>query len=237
MKILAIETATEACSAALNIDGEVTQKYSLAPQRHANLILSYVESLLAESGYRISDMDALALGHGPGSFTGVRVAAGVAQGLALGSGLPLVPVSSLHATALGFYEQNKTNGSSMVIVAFDARMSEVYTGGFDFGLKPLGELCWEERVIGPQSIRTGELPDAAFVGVGSGFGSYGDLLKSTLGKNLGSCFPECFPHASAVSTLAAQAFAQGLQVLPEDLQPSYLRQKVAQKPKALNGVM
>src|SRR5690554_2590516 len=99
MKILAIETATEACSAALLIDDAILERYELAPQRHNRLILPMIESLLAEAGIKISQVDAVAFGRGPGSFTGVRIAAGVAQGIAFGADLPVVPVSTLAALA------------------------------------------------------------------------------------------------------------------------------------------
>ena len=127
MKILALDTATEACSAALlSGDGSVYERHDIAPRRHAELILPMVDGILTEAGLGLNDLDAIAFGRGPGAFTGVRIAAGVTQGLALGAGLPVIPVSSLAALA-----QPALGKAAIVLPAIDARMGEVYWAAYE----------------------------------------------------------------------------------------------------------
>ena len=123
MKLLALDTATEACSAALYIDGEIKQEYQLAPREHTRLILAMVESLLVEAGITIKQLDALAFGRGPGSFTGVRIATGAVQGMAYGADLPVVPVSTLASIAQSVHDEHQAES---VLTAIDARMQAVY---------------------------------------------------------------------------------------------------------------
>ncbi|UCE90616.1 MAG: tRNA (adenosine(37)-N6)-threonylcarbamoyltransferase complex dimerization subunit type 1 TsaB, partial [Pseudomonadota bacterium] len=127
MKLLAIETATEACSVALAVDGDVRDRFEIAPRGHAGLVLPMAKALLAEAGLGLRELDALVFGRGPGAFTGLRIAAGVVQGLAYGAELPVVPVSSLATLAQGVSAQT---GASDVLAVFDARMGEVYWGAF-----------------------------------------------------------------------------------------------------------
>ena len=123
MKLLALDTATEACSAAVLADGEVLERYELAPRRHAALILPMIESVLAEAGLEISQLDAIAVGRGPGAFTGVRIAIGIAQGIAFAADLPVALVSTLAALALG---TARDTGATRIAAALDARMGEIY---------------------------------------------------------------------------------------------------------------
>ena len=122
MKLLALDTATEACSAALYIDGEITQKYEIAPRKHSSLLLPMVDTLIKDAGISKTDLDAIAFGRGPGSFMGVRIATGVAQGIAFALSLPVVPVSSLAAMAMVNYTET---GATHNACAIDARMNEV----------------------------------------------------------------------------------------------------------------
>ncbi len=147
MKLLALETATEACSAAVWVDGAVLERYEIAPRRHAVLILPMVEAVLAEAGLTMNQLDAIAVGRGPGAFTGVRIAIGIAQGLAFAGDLPVVPVSTLAALALGAAREM---GQTRIATALDARMGEIYWGTWavsDDGVALLGE----ERVCAPAS--------------------------------------------------------------------------------------
>ena len=123
--LLAIETSTPACSAALSIDGVVIERYALAPRQHAVLILPMIESLLLEAGISVAQLDALAFGRGPGSFTGVRIAASVIQGIAFAADLPVLPVSTLATLALGGM---RITDKTQVMAALDARKSEIYWG-------------------------------------------------------------------------------------------------------------
>ena len=224
MKIIALDTSTEACSAALLIDGAVSEYYEIAPQGHANRILPMVESLLAEAGLGLSAMDAIAFGRGPGSFTGVRIGTGVVQGLAFGAELPVVPVSSLAALAQGAVREFK---ATQVLAAIDARMKEVYWGGFRWsestGLQPEGGEC----VVAPELV---PLPDnEGWLGVGSGWMSYKEALGARVGPRLGGIEAERFPHAQDIAVLAAAALQKGEAVPAEQALPVYLRDNVAKK--------
>lgn len=218
MKLLAFETATEACSVAVWIDGEVHERFDVVPRRHAELALPWAEALLAEAGVAKSQLDAIAVGRGPGAFTGVRLAVALAQGIALALDRPAVPVSTLAALAM-------RAPRSKVLAAIDARMGEVYAATFvrdDDGLLATGA----ERVLPPSAV---SLPDgdAGWQGVGTGFGAAEGLLASNLAPQLASVDAQALPRASDVARLAALAFSRGETVAPERLEPAYLRDNVA----------
>ncbi len=220
MKLLAFETATEACSVALLLDGEVTEEYQLAPRAHAELILPMADRLLATAGLRPADLSAVAFGRGPGAFTGLRIAAGVAQGIAFAVDLPVVPVSSLAALAQGAVGEGL---GSRILAAVDARMGEVYWGAFTT-VSGLVEPSDEERVVAPDKIPTPE--GEGWIGVGSGWATYGDTLCARLGAAVGERFPDRYPHARDVARLAARDFAAGVRVPAEQALPIYLRDQV-----------
>ncbi len=224
-RILAIETATEACSVALLQNGDLEERYEVAPRRHAALLLPAVESLLTTAGLTLNGLDALAFGCGPGSFTGLRIAAGVTQGLAFGADLPVVPVSTLAALAQGTVEQQ---GVDAVLAALDARMNEVYWGAFrcdETGLVcPLGEevVCLPQRVPVPAA--------GHWVGAGSGWEKYADVLAPRCAVASEDIYRDQKPHAADVARLAARAFRQGNVVSAEQAVPVYLRDNIASKP-------
>jgi len=225
MKILAIETATEACSAALLIDDAVLERYELAPQQHNRLILPMIDSLLAEAGIKVSQVDALAFGRGPGSFTGVRIAAGVAQGISFAVDLPVVPVSTLAALAQDALTEF---GETVAFPCIDARMGEVYWGVYRRGEAGLAELLGEESVLPADRV---SFPDhAKGIGIGSGWKTYGSVLEERLGGNVKRILPDRFPRAAMVARLGADALGRGLFVEPEQALPVYLRDNVAKKP-------
>jgi tRNA threonylcarbamoyladenosine biosynthesis protein TsaB len=147
--ILALETSTNACSAALLINDSVSEKYQLAAREHSKLILPMIESLLAESELQLSNLNAIAFGCGPGSFTGVRIAAGITQGLAFGTGLPVLPVSSLRALAQTAYEEVK---AEKIVAAFDARMQEVYWGLYALDDNGLMKEVIKDSLSKPENI-------------------------------------------------------------------------------------
>lgn len=223
MRILAIDTTEEACSAALYIDHEVQSRYAVAPRKHSELILPMMDELLAQAGLRAMQLDALAFARGPGSFTGLRIAAGVAQGVALAADIPVVPVSSLQALAQGAHRQH---GAGKVLAAFDARMNEVYYGSYmlqESLLVPSGS----EVVCAPEAVTavTGE----GWCGAGSGWRTYRDVLLDTLGTSVADIQSDLMVHAQDVAVLAADGFGRGTAVAPEQALPVYLRDTVAQK--------
>lgn len=223
MKILAIETATEACSAAVLADGKLVERYQLAPREHNRLILPMVEAVLAEAGLTVSQLDALAFGRGPGSFTGVRIAAGVVQGIAFGADLPVVPVSTLTALSLEALDET---GVEYAYTCIDARMGEVYWSVYrraGEGMEQVGEemVLPADRVVFPE--------DSRGVGIGSGWGTYGAVLGKRLGTRVEKVLANRFPRASAVARLGAGGVGRGIPVPAERALPVYLRDNVARK--------
>ena len=218
MKLLAFELATEACSVALWVDGEVRERFEVAPRRHAELALPWAGELLAEAGLARTQLDAVALGRGPGAFTGVRLAIAVAQGVALALDCPLVPVSTLAALAL------QAQGPR-VLAAIDARMGEVYTGAFE---RRDGDAiaCSPEAVGDPAAF---DLPGEGgdWQGVGTGFAAVNRSLGQRLAGRLSSVDAGALPRAGDVARLAILACARGEAVAPERVEPAYLRNNVA----------
>ena len=224
MKLLALETSTEACSAALYLDGETQERYQIAPQQHNKLILPMIESLLDEAGLRLQDMDALAFGRGPGSFTGVRIAAGVVQGLAFGADLAIAPVSTLAAMAQEAFAETP---DGFAFPCIDARMGEVYWGVYRRGAEGFAELVGAEAVTDAGEVLFPE--EAVGPAIGSGWGAYEAVLKGRLEKRVTGILPGRFPRAAFIARLGAEVFRQGGCVSAENAQPVYLRDKVAKK--------
>jgi tRNA threonylcarbamoyladenosine biosynthesis protein TsaB len=224
MKLLAIETATEACSAALLIDGEIQLRYEVKPRGHSELLLGMMDDLLSEAALKPAQLDALAFGRGPGSFTGVRIAAGVVQGAAFGADLPVVPVSTLAALAQRAFREK---GERSLLPAYDARMGELYWAAYRVGEDDLVRLVIDEEVASADRVR---LPlDEGWYGIGSGWAAAGDVLAGRLEGVLLGYQARMFCSAREVAQLAAAGFAQGLAVSAEYALPVYLRNKVAQK--------
>ena len=220
MNLLAIETATEACSVALLHGDALLDRSELAPRRHAELVLPMAEDLLAEAGITRRQLDAIAVGRGPGAFTGVRLAISVAQGLALALDIPVVPVSSLAALAM-----QAPNSGAAILAAIDARREEIYAGTFRFGDDGLVEPLDRERVIAASDLLLPEV-DAWNV-LGSGWRSYDDAIRERLPSAPRWADGNRYPQACDVARLAAPLFAAGKGVPPEQALPVYLRDKVA----------
>ncbi len=219
MNLLAIETSTEACSVALWHAGRVLERSEIAPRRHAELVLPMAESLLAEAGLSRRQLDGVAVGRGPGAFTGVRLAISVAQGMALGLDVPVVPVSSLAALALDAPENY-----SSILAVIDARMGEVYAGAFRHEGEDLVALNAE--TVGPADRLV--VPRAhAWSVIGSGWETYREVLRERLIAPPVWADGARYPQAHAVARLAAREFAAGHAVTPEAALPVYLRDKVA----------
>jgi tRNA threonylcarbamoyladenosine biosynthesis protein TsaB len=221
MHLLAIETASETVSVALSINGEVLERYEHAPRQHAELLLPWVEELVADAGIGFNALDAIAFSRGPGSFTSLRIGIGVVQGLAWASDLPVVPVSSLAATAQSAYKE----GISSAVIALDARMNEVFTGTFVANSDGIMTLTDRERVCAPQDVSAPK--EAGYFGIGIGFERY-DGLKS-LSKQLVDVRTDIWPKASSVLTLARVWLLSNEALPAEQAQPVYLRDNVAKK--------
>ena len=222
MNLLAIETASETCSVALDINGEVLELYQHAPRQHAELLLPWVGQLLAEAGIGYASLDAIAFSRGPGSFTSLRIGIGVVQGLAWASDRPVVPVSSLAATA----QTAASSGVDAALVALDARMNEVFTGAYRVNENGIMTPVSAEEVCPPANVRVPS--PGGFFGVGNGFGRYAALNE--LAAQLRGIRADTWPRASAVIRLA-QDWLQSNEPLSAELaQPVYLRDDVAQKP-------
>jgi len=224
MKILAVETATEACSAALFLDGKILERYQLAPREHSRLILPMMQSLLDEANIALNRLDALAFGRGPGSFTGVRIAAGVIQGAAFGADLPVVPVSTLAALAQASIERFEVE---YAFPALDARMGEVYWGVYRRNDDGFAELYGAEAVVNADQVLCPE--QAAGIGIGSGWHAYPDVLKKRLGCRVFRIDGECYPTAGFVARLGVEGVKNDRAVCAELALPVYLRNTVAQK--------
>ncbi len=224
MKLLAIETASEACSAALYLDGALSERYALAPREHARLILPMVDELLREADLSPGALDAVAFGRGPGAFTGLRIAAGVAQGIAFGAELPVVAVSSLAALAQGLYRER---GAARVLAAIDARIGEIYWGSYEADAAGLMVLRGKELLISPGEIA---LPDGGdWYGAGSAWKIHDDILRTSLSGQLLEIDAERNPRAYDVAALGVAAYRRGETMRAELAAPVYLRDEVAVK--------
>ncbi|MEW6692317.1 MAG: tRNA (adenosine(37)-N6)-threonylcarbamoyltransferase complex dimerization subunit type 1 TsaB [Pseudomonadota bacterium] len=226
MKLLAIDTSTEACSAALLIDGTVLEEYALAPRQHTQLILPMVERLLAGAETSLRQLDGIAFGRGPGAFTGLRIAAGVTQGLAFGAELPVVPVSSLAALAHAAW---RLHGANRVLAALDARMHEVYWGGWHVDgtgqMRPEGG----ERVMPPAAAPVP--PDAGWFAAGHGWLAYDAILTPRFAAIESGRDAHLLPRAHDVALIGAHLARHGGLLPAGEAQPVYLRDRVAEKPK------
>lgn len=219
MKILALETSTEACSAAIWTEAAVVERYESGTQ-HSGRILAMVDELLKETGFTLSQMDAIAFGRGPGSFTGLRIGAGVAQGLAFGADIPVTPVSSLATLAQGV-------DAPRVLAAFDARMQQVYSGVYVRNSLGLVELAGTENVTAPENVPLPEGSD--WVGAGDGWDRYHAELSARLRGRVVTWRQQIFPRACDAGRLGAAAYQAGKAVAAELALPVYVRDEVAVK--------
>jgi len=227
MKLLALETAAEACSAALYLEGELTSRFQVKPRGHSELILTMMDELLAEAGLHPNQLDALAFGRGPGSFTGVRIATGVVQGVAFAAELPVVPVSTLAALAQRAFREC---GERRLLPAFDARMGELYWGAYRVDDAGIAQLQGQELVAQADQV---SLPNGeGWYGIGGGWQAYGEQLRPRLGAQLKASDGELLCRAEEVSLLGVDGFARGEAVAAEAALPVYLRDQVAKKPRS-----
>jgi len=236
VKLLAFELATEACSVALWVDGEVHERFEIAPRRHAELALPWADAVLAEAGIARAQLDAIAVGRGPGAFTGVRLAIAIGQGIALALDRPILPVSTLAALAVGAVradhhpdqpraDQVEEGVAHRVLASIDARMGEVYVGAFRVHDGD-AVLIGSEAVLAPDAVA---LPDAdpGWLGAGTGFAAAEGALRTRLPGQLAAVDADALPRAGDVARLAARMWLRGEALAPERVEPAYLRNQVA----------
>ena len=217
MKILALDTSTEHCSTALWRDGSVDSREAAAGQTHSQLLLPMVDELLRRHALALKDLDGIAFGRGPGMFTGLRIACGVTQGLAFGSGLPVVGICTLLALA-------EAVKSERVVCCLDARMGEIYLAAYvrsgeDWRAVHEAALCAPEAAP--------PLPAGAWVACGGGFSVHGAALSKRYAGRLSEVRADLYPHARHIAALGARQFEQGRGVPAEQALPVYIRDKVA----------
>jgi tRNA threonylcarbamoyladenosine biosynthesis protein TsaB len=219
MNLLALDASTEHCSAAVWRDGAVFERAARAGQSHSEMLIAMVDAALAEAGLKLQALSGIAFGAGPGSFTGLRVACAVAQGLAFPTDIPLAGIGTLRAMAAGC-------GADAVICCLDARMGEVYHAAY----RRAGDE-WIEvsapRVCAPGAVP--ELPSARWTGCGSGFAAYGEVLRQRYGAVLEDVIADLVPQARDLARLAAPVFAAGGGVPADAAAPFYVRDRVALK--------
>ncbi len=217
--LLSLDTSTEACSVALQYQGQVTEAFETGI-RHSEIILSMIEKILIDNGLVVSQLDCITFGRGPGMFTGLRIGAGVVQGIAFAADLPVLPVSSLAILAQG-------QKSNKVMTALDARMNQVYWGLFEKDNQGLARPCIDEQVISPEAI---QLPESlGWSGAGSGWDQYGDMLVRVTGTHLDNWQANQFPCARHILPIANALYNSGKQVDADQAIPVYLRDNVAVK--------
>ncbi len=222
MRLLAVDTASEACSAALMLDEAISERLVLTQREHGPQLLAMIDELLAEGGVELRSLDAIAFGCGPGSFTGLRIAAGITQGLAFGADVPVIPVSDLAMLAQGLMDEH---GAAAAAVCLDARMGEAYVGFYRRGEAGLAVAAGDDALLAPGSI---ELPAGAddWMATGPGWNAFDGLAE-----RLGICLEESesprLPAARYALRLAEPALKAGNVLAADAAQPVYLREKVA----------
>ena len=233
MTILAIDTSTQWCSVALvnpkGGSGEPQSPLSLV--RHENLgpessqhALDWVEELLTEANLNFRDLDAVAIGIGPGAFTGIRIGVGIGQGMAFAADLPCLPIVCLDAVALEGIHSLKIVAGESILVAVDARMNEAYWATYIVQSNGFPERIGDVYLSSPENI---DLPQSDFYLVGNAVTAYANEMNELSNKAV-AIDPHAVPHARSIATLGIDALAKGLQVTAENLQPIYIRDKVAE---------
>jgi tRNA threonylcarbamoyladenosine biosynthesis protein TsaB len=223
VKLLGIETATEACSAAVLVDDEVVERFEIAPRKHNELILPMCEAVLADAGISLKQLDGIAFGCGPGAFTGIRIAASVTQGIALAHDLPVASISTLANLAY----QAEVNDGELIVPAIDARMDEVYWGLYKKTAESV-ELVEEEKVQLPNQVI---VEDKISYGLGTGWGTYNQVLQQQLSINSDNIISDALPHAKVTVQLAKLKYLNKKMVDAANALPVYLRNQVVHQKK------
>lgn len=220
MKLLAIDAATEACSVALDIDGEITSIFEVAPQQHSQMLLPMVDDILSQADIKLAELDGIIYGQGPGSFTGVRIGVSITQGLAFAADLPVVGVSNLAAMAQQVLVQHD---AKEVLVAIDAKMSEIYTARY-VNVDGLAKLVGQEQVIAPTALPQFEAQ--GLFSAGTGWQTYQVELSQRCNAALSQVH---LPSAEFMLFLGREKFDAGMSQSAEFAQPNYVRDEVSWK--------
>jgi len=224
IKILAIDSSTIACSAALLIDETITERFEIAPRKHGELLLPMIEELLNKENLHVNDLDAIAFGQGPGSFTGLRIAASVTQGIAFAANLPVIPISTLQAMAQASKEEFSSNKT---LVCLDARMQEIYFGAYKLGQDDLMQPFMPDQLVNPNNLP--KLTDDKWLAIGDAWAVYSEQLEKHFATQIRQVVPEFYPHAKHIAKLAKQAFINKKTLNAEQAIPVYLRNQDAWK--------
>jgi tRNA threonylcarbamoyladenosine biosynthesis protein TsaB len=222
--ILALDSSTDACSVALSVDGTLFSRFEIATKSHTQRLLPMVDELLAEQKLVLADLDALAFGRGPGSFTGLRICMGIVQGLSYGANLPVIPISTLEAMAMGFYRHNLQAAQTPVLVALDARMGEVYWALYQRDEDGVPQALTQEFVMHPQDL-TNHLPfssEASGAAIGAGW--HYPAMPTTLTSSIDLT---ASPRADDMALLAARSYQLGQLKAINEVQPVYLRDTIS----------
>jgi tRNA threonylcarbamoyladenosine biosynthesis protein TsaB len=223
MNILALDTCTESCSAALLYQGELFDRVEITQRGHSELILGMMDELFEQAGANIAEVEVLAFGRGPGSFTGVRVGVGVAQGIAFARDIPVIPISSLAATAQAAVDLFDVDS---IAVAMDARMGEIYCASYHV-VNGLVHLLDDEKVCPPEAFKP--VSEQSWLGIGTGWAEYQSTLKENFVDHLKEVSTQHFPQASNIIKLAQVEIEAGRLLPAEQALPVYLRNNVAKK--------
>ena len=223
VKLLGIETATEACSAAVLVDDEVIERFELAPRKHNELILPMCEAVLADAGISLKQLDGIAFGCGPGAFTGIRIAASVTQGIALAHDLPVASISTLANLS---YQAEVAIGE-LIMPAIDARMDEIYWGLYKKTSAGV-EMVGEENVQLPATV---SVEDKISCGLGTGWGAYKEVLLEQLTIENSNIIEDALPHAKVTVQLAKYKYLNQQMVDAMYALPVYLRNQVVHQNK------
>jgi len=218
MNILAFDVSTHACTVALRVGDRYFSHHIIAPQGHASLLLLLIQKLLQEAEVELSAVQAIAFGAGPGSFMGVRLALSMAQGLAFGVGIPVIPVSSLQILAQTAIEKNAIH-SQQFLVGWDARMNEIYWGVYQKDDHGIARPLVEDTLSAPEAVSALPISDCA---VGNAWAVYRERLLAIPRETI----TDIYPTATALLTIASDQYAKGETVVPELAEPQYIRNQV-----------
>lgn len=219
--ILSFDTATEACSVALSVGEKIFSRFEIAPRQHAALLLPMIQSILTEAQITLKDINAIAFGFGPGSFMGVRLATGMAQGLAFGLKIPVIPISTLQVIAQTAYEKTHTE---KIMAGWDARMHAIYWGFYAVDQMGLMQPQCEDGLSAPEAIDTNPFSTVSFATAGNAWFVYENELPSVLSKQ--NKLTDVYPDARCLLAIAALRYQSGNVISPEKVQPHYIRHQV-----------